>query len=32
MDKPDVGPITGDMLVGRVRSVIFPFSNIRSVS
>lgn len=28
----DVGPITGDMLVGRVRSVIFPFSNIRSVS
>lgn len=27
----DVGPITGDMLVGRVRAVIFPFSDIRCV-
>lgn len=28
----DVGPITGDMLVGRVRRVIWPLSNIRSVA
>lgn len=27
----DVGPITGDMLVGKVRAVIFPFSDIRCV-
>ena len=27
----DVGPITGDMLVGKVRTVIFPFSDIRCV-
>lgn len=27
----DVGPITGDMLVGKVRSVIWPLSEIRSV-
>lgn len=32
-DNPsgDVGPITGDMIVGRVRSVIWPFGEIRSV-
>ena len=27
----DVGPITGDMIVGKVRSVIWPISNYRSV-
>ena len=27
----DVGPITGDMIVGHVRSVIWPFSSIRTV-
>lgn len=27
----DVGPITGDMLVGRVRCVVWPLSDIRSV-
>ena len=26
----DVGPITGDMLVGKVRCVLFPFSNFRT--
>ena len=27
----DVGPITGDMIVGHVRSVIWPLSSIRTV-
>ena len=27
----DVGPITGDMIVGKVRSVIWPISSVRSV-
>ena len=27
----DVGPITGDMLVGKVRCVIWPFSDVRGV-
>lgn len=27
----DVGPITGDMLVGKVRYVIWPFSDVRGV-
>ena len=27
----DVGPITGDMLVGKVRSVIWPIDSFRGV-